>query len=245
LTGARESGGRSEGAGSRGGAGTRGDAERRAMLVVGVAGGIGSGKSTLCRLLAAKGASVVEADAIGHQALEEPAVRAALVRRFGPGVVGADGKIDRRRLGALVFADARALRFLSALTGPRIVAAIRRKLDLLAGSGFHGIAVLDAALLPEWEPRRFVDCLVFVRAESRLRCARARRSRALTRAEFERRDRAQAGLRVKMGGSDFVLYNDGDLEDLERKASELWRRLERWPRPRAQRMRVRARAKEE
>lgn len=233
--------------------GGRGSARRpgassgtRAMLVVGVAGAVGSGKSTLCRLLAERGAMVIEADPIGHDLLEAGTeVHAAVVRRFGRGLLDARGAIDRSKLGAIVFSSPGALRFLSALTGPRIVEEIRRSLDRLAAGGFRGIAVLDAALLLDWEPRRFVDCIVFVDAGREARLRRAVVSGRLSRQEFERRDDAQTRLRARVREADYLLYNDAGLEDLKRKAAVLWGRLGETPRPRPRRMRVRMRKTKE
>ena len=116
------------------------------MRVFAVVGGIGAGKSTVCELLAAThGAVIIDADQIGHQALESQAVRQKLLRRFGADIVGAAGHIDRRRLGRAVFSNLQHRQWLNALVHPEIGRRIRRRLRYRRSVGTRTV-LLDAAL---------------------------------------------------------------------------------------------------
>lgn len=196
--------------------------------MVGVTGGLASGKSTLVAILAERGARVVSADAAGHAVLEEAAVRAELEQAFGRDVFGPDGRVDRARLGERAFASEEALARLNAISHPRLLARLRAELGLLPRQGFRGLVVLEAALLVEWDLGEWCDWVVAVVAplEERLRrtatlglsieAARARISRQLPDAE-----------RVRY--ADRVLENRDDLPSFRRQAEaladELW---DRW-----------------
>lgn len=149
------------------------------MLVVGLVGRIGSGKSTVARRFAALGADVLDADAIAHQVLDEPAVRAEVVGLLGDGVVGGDGRIDRAAVAARVFGDAEpqaeALRGLEAIVHPRVRARIDAELGRLraaAGAG-RRVVVLDVPLLVQAGWVDACDRVVLVE------CAAAERRRRL------------------------------------------------------------------
>src|SRR3990172_1553330 len=117
------------------------------MYVIGLTGGIGSGKSTVARMLQQKGATLLSADAVGHEVYEpdRPAYQ-EIVEAFGRDIVGADGRIDRKALGPIVFSDPEQLRRLNAITHPRMKELMREKLAAERAGGAR-IAVLEAALL--------------------------------------------------------------------------------------------------
>src|SRR3972149_2485197 len=117
------------------------------MYVIGLTGGIGSGKSTVARMLQQKGAKLLSADAVGHEVYEPGrAASPGIVGAFGRQIVGPDGKIDRKLLGPIVFSDPEQLRRLNAITHPRMKELMREKLEAERARGAP-IAVLDAALL--------------------------------------------------------------------------------------------------
>jgi dephospho-CoA kinase len=209
------------------------------MVVVGVTGRIGAGKSTLCRLLRRRGALVIDADAIGRRLLRRgrPASR-EIAAAFGPGVLGPGGEIDRARLARRAFADDRNAAKLDAISGPRIVEALRLAVRRRDRGGFRGVLVVDAALLLEWEPRRWIDCIVLVEAPRDERRRRATAAGRMTPGDFDKRDRRQARRSAKVADVDVVLYNEAGPRDLERKAGLLWRTLVGWRAPRPRRMSV-------
>jgi dephospho-CoA kinase len=159
-----------------------GDAGRGRLLVVGLVGRIGAGKSTVAREFAALGGRVLDADALAHEVLDEPEFRSAIERRFGPGVIGADGRIDRRALGAAVFGGpegAARLADLEAIVHPPVRARIRGELERLRreaeATGAVLVAVLDVPLLVQAGWATECDRLVLVECQEVIRRQRLAR----------------------------------------------------------------------
>jgi dephospho-CoA kinase len=199
-------------------------------LVLGVLGGIASGKSAAARLLAGPEGVVIDADRLAREVLESAEVRAALRANFGPEIAAEGRAVDREKLGALVFADADARRRLESLTHPRVRARVRKLLDEARSEGVPRI-VLDVPLLLENDDRhglvRECDVLVFVDSDATAREARARESRGWAPGEVARREAAQMPLEAKRARADHVLVNSGDLPGLERDVRRLLQDLER------------------
>jgi dephospho-CoA kinase len=195
-------------------------------FLVGITGLIGSGKSLLCRILADKhGSPVIDADRLGREAIDPGgAARDAVVARFGDAVLGPGGEIDRPRLAALVFGDAVALASLESVSHPVILAEVERRVAALKASGYTGIILLDAAVLPAWLDRLHLDALVLVRATKDVRLHRLE-ARGLGREEARRRIAAQERLFSEELGADWTIDNDGTRESLELAAEALWREL--------------------
>jgi dephospho-CoA kinase len=189
---------------------------------IALTGGIGSGKSTVARMLAARGAVVVDADAIAREIVEpgQPALQ-EIREAFGPEVVAPDGTLDRARLAAIVFADADALARLNAITHPRIA---ERSAELLASAPADAVVVYDMPLLVEQggEALRGWDRIVVVDAPDEVRLERLF-ARGLEREDAERRLRAQATREQRLAVADVVLDNSGDLVALESAVDGLWR----------------------
>ncbi len=198
----------------------------RGPFLVGVTGSIGSGKSLLCRILAERyGSPVIDADRLGHEAIDPGgAARDAVVARFGDAVLGPGGEIDRTRLAALVFGDAVALAALESVSHPVILAEVERLVAALKASGYAGIILLEAAVLPAWLDRLRLEALVLVRATPDVRLHRLE-ARGLDREEARRRIAAQERLFSEELRADRTIDNDGTRESLERAAEALWREL--------------------
>jgi dephospho-CoA kinase len=191
--------------------------------VVGLLGGVGSGKSTVARLLASRGARVIDADRIARDVLEEPDIRSGLRRRWGDAVMDSGGRPDRAALARLVFRDRRALRRLNRLVHPRVIARIRRILARWRGDPRP--VVLDAPLLLETSLWRFCTLRVFVDAPATVRARRTTRGRGWTPREFARRERFQTGLARKCRLADARIDNGRGLGATSRQASLLYRFL--------------------
>jgi dephospho-CoA kinase len=189
-------------------------------LVIGLLGGIGSGKSAVARALAARGCLVLDADAIAREAVCLPDVRAALVARFGGGILDPDGALDRPRLAALAFADPRATADLNAIVHPPVRARLAAALDAAADR----TVVLDVPLLLESPLAGRVQRWLFVDAPPEVRDARLA-ARGWSPAERARREALQPDLSSKRARADAVLENFGDMEDLERQIDAV---LESW-----------------
>jgi len=188
-----------------------------------VTGPIGAGKSAVSALLAARGAAVLDGDALGHEILARPEVRDAIGASFGPGVVH-DGRVDRAVLGPLVFADPAQLARLNAITHPPLADLMQERLDALAAAGDHALAVLEAAvyfLLPH-PPR--LDLVIAVDAPPALRAARLAATRGLDAAAAAARIAAQAPWDAFWSRADRIIVNDGTPADLARAVDDLWRR---------------------
>lgn len=192
------------------------------MLDVGLTGGIGSGKSTVARMLADRGAVVIDADALAREAVAPgtPGL-AAVVTELGPSVLAADGSLDRAAVAAIVFADADALARLEAVVHP-IVAQLTERRRQAAGPG--AIVVHDVPLLAENRLAGRYDLVVVVDApdESRLRRLVAR---GLTPDDAQARMAVQAGRAERLAVADVVIDNGTDLAALEDQVAALWERL--------------------
>ncbi len=202
-----------------------------AVPVVGLIGGIGAGKSEAARLLAARGAGVIDADAVGHELLADRVIRARIVERFGPGVLeatavdGGDPAISRRALGAIVFADAAALRDLEGILHPAMRERFVREIERTPESGPSPCVVLDAAVLLEAGWDDLCDQVIYIDAPYEDRLRRVASTRGWTAPMLEARERSQWPGDRKRGRSDLIINNDGDLDRLAREVDRLLDRL--------------------
>ena len=196
------------------------------MLLVGLTGGIGAGKSTVSELLTRKGAVVVDADEVARAVVEpgEPAFD-ALVARFGREIIGTDGRLDRAALASVAFADEQSHQDLEAITHPAINIEFTRR---VAAAPADGIVVLDVPLLFESEKARArpYEAVIVVEAPREVRLARLE-SRGVPRADAEQRMAAQASDEDRRAVATFVVDNSGDRDDLARQVDEVWAELER------------------
>lgn len=197
------------------------------MLLVGLTGGIGVGKSTVAAMFAARGAAVVDADRISRRLQEpgEPCHR-AIVGAFGEGVLDAAGRIDRKRLGEIVFADPGRRRQLEAIMHPAIWAACDEEVRAAAARG-KSVCLIEAALILETGARDRFDKVIVVTAPPAVQVERVAHARGLTRAEAERRLAAQWSTEDKARLADFVIDNGGDLDATEAQVARVYAALAR------------------
>lgn len=192
------------------------------MLSVGLTGGIGAGKSTVARHLAALGAVVLDADHVAREVVAPgtPGL-AAVTARFGPGILGPHGGLDRGALAALVFADAEARAALNAVVHPLVA---RRTAELARALPPDSVVVHDIPLLVENHLAARYHLVVVVDAEVSVRTARLVRDRGMPPGEAERRIAAQASAAERRGVADVWLDNDGAPALLRTRVEDLWRR---------------------
>lgn len=176
--------------------------------VLGIIGGIGSGKSLVAKLLAERGGRVVAGDQLGHAVLREPAIRDQVGRRW-PQVLGLDGEVDRKQLGAVVFANAAERRALEALVHPEIERRIREEISAAQGDPGVAFVVLDAAILLEAGWDRNCDRILYVEVPREVRLERMLAQRGWSEREVEAREQAQLSAEVKRQRADAVLDNAG------------------------------------
>ncbi|WP_069811875.1 dephospho-CoA kinase [Streptomyces sp. TP-A0874] len=193
------------------------------MLKVGLTGGIGAGKSEVSRLLAARGAVVIDADRIAREVVEPgtPGL-AAVVGEFGPEVLAPDGCLDRPGLASIVFASAERLQALNAIVHPLVR---DRSAELEAAAAEDAIVVHDVPLLAENGLASLYDLVVVVDAAPETQMDRLVRLRGMTEDEARSRMAAQATREERLAVADLVISNDGPLEDLEPQVGRLWREL--------------------
>ena len=194
-------------------------------LVLGITGGVGTGKSTVLKMLGKLGAQVLSADDVAREIVAKgsPAY-AEIVERFGKGMVAPNGEIDRAALAEIVFRDEQALPELERITHPRIIATMRERIEEFRRSAGTRRAVMavEIPLLYECGLEEMVDEALLVAAEQRTQMDRLRDRAGMTRAEAIRRIEAQMPLESKVSRADRVIWNDGDLESLERSVERIW-----------------------
>ena len=197
------------------------------MLRVGLTGGLASGKSTVAALFRDLGAFHVDADEIAHDLLAAGGrARDEVVARFGADVLARDGSIDRKRLAAIVFSNPRALADLNAIVHPRVREEIARRIARHEeGLDPAPIAIVDAALLVEAGVHRDLDALVVVSCRPETQIARATARGGLTEEEARARIAAQAPAAAKLAAADYVIENDGPIEETARRTREVWSAL--------------------
>ena len=196
------------------------------MLLVALTGGIASGKSTVARRLAEHGAVIVDADQVARQVVEpgEPAL-ARIAEEFGPGVIAADGSLDRPALGAVIFSDPEGRLKLNAITHPAVA---QRSHELFAAAGAAdpaAIVVYDVPLLVEAGRTDEFDLIVVVHAATETRVRRMIEQRGMTREEALHRINSQASDTDRLAIADVVIDADGTLEETLIQSDALWENL--------------------
>jgi dephospho-CoA kinase len=190
------------------------------LRLIGLTGGIGTGKSTVARLIAARGVPVIDADTLAREAVQPGSPGLAAIASAWPDAMAADGSLDRARLGRIVFSDRAARARLEAMLHPRIAELADARVRALARAG-HRLAFYEASLLVETGRHRDMDGLVVVDAPEPERIARVMRRDGLTAGEVGARLAAQAPVAEKRRVATRVIENGGDLASLSRQVDEL------------------------
>lgn len=196
------------------------------MPVIGLAGGIGSGKSAVARVLERLGCVVSDSDTEAKAMLDEPEVRGLIEGRWGDSVVGADGRADRGAIARIVFSDEAERAWLESVVHPRLHARRAERRQEAEDSGAQGF-VIDAPLLFEAGLEAECDAVIFVDCPREIRLRRVRENRGWDEAELARREKAQMALDDKRRRSDYVVRNAGDQAALEAGVREAFRHIRR------------------
>ncbi len=192
--------------------------------VIGLIGGIGSGKSTVARQLVDRGGVLIAGDQLGHEALRQPDIRQQIVQRFGAQIQDERGDIDRKRLGAIVFADQQQRRALEAIVFPYIERGVAAGIAAARADPTARFIVLDAAVMLEAGWDRHCSKLIFVDAPPEIRLARLGQ-RGLQTPDVAARENAQWPLEEKKRRADAVVTNSGPLLQV---AAEIGALLHKW-----------------
>ena len=198
------------------------------MLVIGLTGGIGSGKTTVSKILQDMGAVVLDADRVGHEAYN-PGTQTwrDVVAAFGEDIVQDNGEIDRRKLGSIVFNDAPAMKKLTDIMWPRIYGIVKERTEEQKKSGTE-VMVVEAAVLVEanWTP--LVDDVWVITASEDAVVKRLKESKGMTEEQVRSRIDAQMCSDERLSRADVVIYNDSGLGQLKQQLVDAWKsRVER------------------
>ncbi|MER3420906.1 MAG: dephospho-CoA kinase [Chloroflexota bacterium] len=195
------------------------------MRVIGLTGGIAAGKSTISQILAELGAVVIDADKVGHEAYRRGTEAwRALVAHFGEGILTPDGEIDRRKLGAIVFADPAERRALQDIVWPRMKEMIRQRLAELRAQGTP-VAVIEAAVLIEAGWTDLVDEVWVVQVPEDVALQRLVARNNLSEADARARIRAQLSNAERAAHADVIIDNSGTVEEARAQVERAWTKV--------------------
>lgn len=196
------------------------------MQLIGLTGGIGSGKSTIARRLSERGAVVVDADQLARDAVAvgTPGLE-AVAKQFGDALIAADGSLDRAALGRIIFADSAARRRLNAIVHPAVRELSQRRFRAAAEADPDAIVVYDVPLLAEARAREEFDLIIVASAPADIRIDRLQQLRAMAPEEARNRVAAQASEAERLSIADVVIDTGGTLEHTLEQADALWERL--------------------
>lgn len=188
------------------------------MLVFGVTGGIGSGKTVVCQCLKQKGIPIIEADPLAKQLTNRlPEIRQALTREFGADVYTPEGGLNVEKMSSIIFSDAKARQRVNEIIHPHVLNYIRDEIKRLQEEEKQSLVGVEAALIYESQMQSMLDLVAVVSAPLEKRIQWIQRRSNLSEAEIRNRIAAQMPLSEKVKRADYVIENDSSLADLERK----------------------------
>ena len=197
-------------------------ASRGRMLVIGITGGIGTGKSEAARYMASLGAALIDADVVGHEAYKPHAEAwRRVVEAFGEGILQASGEIDRRSLGAIVFSDPEQLKKLNGIMHPLMARMVQERIEALEAEGAE-VAVVEAALLYEAGWDSLVKEVWVTDSSEEEVIGRLSRRNGMSEEEARRRLASQMSRPERLSRADIVIDNSGDVAAMRRAIDELW-----------------------
>lgn len=197
------------------------------MILVGLTGGIGSGKSLVAQSFKRLGACLIDADELAHQAIA-PGTHAyqAIRDRFGPEILKDDQTVDRQRLGEIVFEDAEKRQWLNSLVHPRVFMEQERKRSEIAQRDPKAVILFDAALLIETGSHQLMDRVVLVTVDRRTQIKRLMERDGLSREEARKRIASQAPTSQKKRYADYLIDGTWSLEVIEREVEKIYKELQ-------------------
>ena len=195
---------------------------KRTKPIIGLAGGIGAGKSTVARLLESLGAAVIDSDRLAHEALEAPDVIVTLRGWWGSSVCTPDGEVDRKKIGVIIFDDPAERVRLENLLYPRIRGRREELIAVYESDPRVKAVVLDTPMLFEVGLNERCDTVFFVEADRSVRVRRVSESRNWTEEELKRRENLQKPLNMKKASADHVISNYTDIEELRSQVERVF-----------------------
>jgi len=187
--------------------------------IVGITGGIGSGKSLVAEFFINKGIPVINADRIGHEILYDEKIKDQIVAHFGESVLD-NHEINRKELGKIVFKDPEQLKVLNALVHPALIKEILRRVE----HSTDPMIVIDAALLFQWNMNEICTYVILVTAPEKVKISRLVKHTHITAKEAKERIRAQQEFPIAL--ADFIIKNDGTIKELNERLTVIWEKLQ-------------------
>ncbi|TET39807.1 MAG: dephospho-CoA kinase [Dehalococcoidia bacterium] len=195
------------------------------MIVIGLTGGILTGKSTVSEMLAQRGAVIIDADKIGHEAYEpHTETWQQVIETFGREILKENGEIDRKKLGEIVFSNPQALARLNEIMHPQMHSMMREEIERLRGEGVE-VVVLEAAVLIEANWTDLVDEVWVTIAPEATAIQRLRNRTGLSEDQARARIRSQLSSEERAKHADVIIDTDCELAEVEANVEELWQRL--------------------
>ena len=192
---------------------------RKTPLILGLTGGIATGKTTVAKMFLSLGAKVIDADRISHRLMDEnEKLKKILTSTFGKDILDEKGRIKRKELAGLTFGNPAALRRLNKIMHPAIISRIKKELK----ENKQGVTVLDAPLLIEAGLGDIVDNLIVVKADERIQVSRCRQKTGASEQEIKKRIQAQVPLSEKIAAADYVIDNNGCLDETRKQVEQIW-----------------------
>jgi dephospho-CoA kinase len=198
------------------------------MLIVGLTGGVASGKTAISQILREEGAYLIDADQIARELVQpHTATWNELIREFGKEILQEDGSIHRKRLAAKVFSDPEQRNLLNQILHPRIKAEMNRRVKEIGQKDPDAIVVIDAALLIELGDHREMDKVIVVTSTEKQQIERLKKRDGVDQEEAQRVLSSQMPLEEKMKVADFVIRNEGSFEETRKRVKEVFQELKR------------------
>jgi dephospho-CoA kinase len=195
---------------------------QKSKPIIGILGGIASGKSTVAREFAKLGCAVIDADEIAHDLLNEPTIAGKVIDQFGQGILDEAGSIDRKKLGDIVFADARKLELLNRILHPSVLGCVEQMIEQFEHDSQVKAIVLDMPLLMEIGWHKRCDRLIFVDCKAEIRLQRARELGILDEAQMKIRENFQIFLDSKAGLADNMIDNNSGYSTLVGQVADIF-----------------------
>lgn len=195
------------------------------MKIIGITGGIGSGKTEVAKIFKKLGAKIISGDEIGKEVVEKNrSVLKKLVKIFGEGILNRNKKLNRRKLGKIAFSSIENRDKLNTIVHPYLLSNLKKQIKEHRKKG-PGVVIVDAALIIEWGLQKELDYLILVESSFQNRIKRLKEYSGYSQKEAINRIKAQIKDRTRRKYADYVIRNDKDLKELKRKVLFLWERL--------------------
>jgi len=196
------------------------------MLLIGITGGIASGKTEVAKVFQKKGAIVLSGDEIGKDVVEKnPALLKKLIKTFGKEILDSKKRLKRKKLGEIAFSSYPLTKKLNEIVHPYLLKNLKLKINNLKRKKHKGVVVIDAALIVEWGLEKDLDYLIFVDCPEKERIKRLIQKKTYTEKEAEQRIKAQLPEAEKRKRADFIINNKEGLKELRKKANSLWKNI--------------------